>query len=92
MTVKYHKETQELIANYYSKDRMYTKAILVLATIGVSCVIVILARVIQIGGQLDKRTQDIQNQMTCIGQYFTQTDRANLKIKSLDDCNIVRSN
>lgn len=33
---------------------------------------------------------DIEQQIACIGAYFNQTDRANLRIPDLEQCNITR--
>ena len=48
-------------------------------------------RVQQIGKQLDNRTEAIQRQMSCIGSYFTKENRQNIRIKSLDQCSIIKS-
>lgn len=37
-----------------------------------------------------KNTQQIENQIQCIGEYFGQTNRQNLLIKNLQQCNINR--
>lgn len=62
----------------------YVVVLVLVAAIAVGLILFNLSR------KIDSRTEDIQNQMTCIGLYFTQTDRANLKIPSLDKCNIQR--
>lgn len=43
-----------------------------------------------LGHRIDSRTRDIQNQVQCIADYFTQTDRQNLVIPNIDKCNITK--
>ncbi len=104
MTDALHQTTQDLITDYYTKDRKRSVAVLCLALAGVLTVIISAVWILQarqslnkqqiqilsLQKEIDDRTQDIQNQITCISQYFTQRDRANIVIPNIDKCNIVR--
>lgn len=85
-----HKATQALVADYYKKSSKYSKSILFLAIVGVATVIVSAVWVYQVNHKLDVRTKAIQTQINCVGEYFTQTDRATIRIPSLQSCNIER--
>lgn len=84
------KSVEELIVDYYRKDKWMTKAILVLATVGVATVIITAFNVWQLQRQINARTQDIQSQINCVGEYFSQSDRQNLQIPNLQSCTIIR--
>lgn len=90
MNDKPQKSVEDLIVDYYRKDKWMTKMILVLAVIGVGTVITTAFNVWQLQRKINVRTKDIQTQINCVGQYFAQADRAALRIPSLDTCAIER--
>lgn len=82
------KDTQQLILEYYEKDKRYKVLLVILIIIAAT---VVGFEVFTVQNKVDQRTKEIQNQISCIGQYFTQSDRADLRIANIDDCNIIRN-
>lgn len=76
-------------------DKVYHITLLVLvvfgvamACLGVRQAYIATAKVDRVLDRVDKTTKDTQSQIQCIGEYFTRDNRANLRIDSLDVCNI----
>lgn len=70
--------------------RLYRASLLVLMFFTVTLAAIGVSKVFVISDQIDETTRDTQSQVQCIAQFFTQTDRQNLKIPSIDKCNITR--
>lgn len=105
MTEQTHNNIQEMIDDYYKKDRRVTLSILALVLLGVITVVISAVwiyqskqkldhqqlQILALQKQLDTRVGDVQDQIKCVGNYFTRQDRANIVINSLEECEIERT-
>ncbi len=104
MTDQLHKTTQDMIGDYYRKDQRYRRTltilvilVLALATFGVFKVYQIYDKqtqqdelLVEQAELLIKSTDEIKQQINCVGKFFQQSNRAEVVIPDLDECAIIR--
>lgn len=72
-------------------DRLW-KVIFVVVSILILAITIINARQNQIVIEnLQRNSDETQRSLRCIGEYFTQSNRANLRIQDINDCTLVRN-
>lgn len=88
MPINDYKKADKRIAFW---NRIYRAALLTLVIFISVLAIIATQRVYAISRDLGTRTEDIQKQIECIGVYFTQDRRAELKITDINTCTIKRN-
>ena len=71
-------------------ERVYKWTLITMVLAIMIGVIVGVRQVFVVGDRIEQSTQETQKSLRCIGEYFTQTNRATLTIKNISECTLVR--
>jgi len=71
-------------------NRLYRSSLLILVLVITAFAIVGVHQIYVTSRQISEGNNEIQKSLRCISEFFTQTNRANLKVTDINKCTLVR--